>query len=173
MSVLAGARPAARLHADPPELAADGAGRSAGRYRAIAPDLPGHGQSARKTAELRRRAAYVGALAPAARSRSGLQHGRPDRAPRRAHAPGVERLVLLGASPGIADAGGARAAARGRRRARGPHRGDRRRGVREGMGRAAAVRRPARARRGTPPTPTGCATRRPASPARCAASAPA
>ena len=40
----------------------------AGRYRAVIPDLPGHGQAVHRTASFDACAAYVRALAPAARS---------------------------------------------------------------------------------------------------------
>jgi len=87
-----------------------------GRYRAVAPDLPGHGDfAARRPASFAACDAYLGALAGDRRItlagyslggrvalHAGLSLG--DR---------VERLVLIGASPGLANASerGARAAA--------------------------------------------------------------
>jgi len=87
-----------------------------GRYRALAPDLPGHGDfAARRPASFAACDAYLGALAGDRRItlagyslggrvalHAGLSLG--DR---------VERLVLIGASPGLANASerGARAAA--------------------------------------------------------------
>ena len=59
----------------------------AGRYRALVPDLPGHGQAVHRTASFDACAAYVRALAPAPPVHArGLLDGRPDRAPHRAHA---------------------------------------------------------------------------------------
>jgi 2-succinyl-6-hydroxy-2,4-cyclohexadiene-1-carboxylate synthase len=74
----------------------------AGRYRALVPDLPGHGQAALRTPSFDACTAYVRALAPARFTLAGYSMGgrialhaalqlRP------------ERLVLIGASPGIAD----------------------------------------------------------------------
>ena len=77
-----------------------------GRYRALAPDLPGHGQaSERRPASFAACAAYVRALAGDPFTLVGYSMGGrialftalmlPEQ---------VERLVLVGASPGIADA---------------------------------------------------------------------
>ena len=86
--------------------------------------------------------AYLRALVTASRTRSpATRWAAGSRCTRRSRsARGVRRLVLIGASPGLADAGRAGGAGRGRRRARRPHRGDRDRRVRARMGRAAAVR---------------------------------
>ena len=85
----------------------------------------------------------------------------------------VTRLVLVGASPGIADPAERAAAPRRRRRARRPHRDARHRGLRARMGRAAAVRRPAGARRGGRLRGPAAQHAAPASRRRCAASGPA
>ena len=157
-----GARPPARLHADPPELAADGPG-AGGRYRALVPDLPGHGQAAHRTASFDACAAYVrGARPGAARSRSPATRwaGGSRCTPRsRSGQRSSTRLVLVGASPGLADP-----AERAARRAADDALADRietldDRGVRARMGRAAAVRRPAARASPRARTPTGCATR--------------
>jgi 2-succinyl-6-hydroxy-2,4-cyclohexadiene-1-carboxylate synthase len=77
-----------------------------GRYRALTPDLPGHGQaSERRPASFAACAAYVRALAGERFTLVGYSMGGrialytaltlPEQ---------VERLVLVGASPGIADA---------------------------------------------------------------------
>src|SRR5829696_8717210 len=78
----------------------------AGRYRAVIPDLPGHGQSLHRTPSFDACAAYVRALTPAAPftlagySMGGriALHAALALGPRI-----VERLVLVGASPGLAD----------------------------------------------------------------------
>jgi 2-succinyl-6-hydroxy-2,4-cyclohexadiene-1-carboxylate synthase len=78
-----------------------------GRYRALAPDLPGHGlAAARRPASFAACTAYVRALADGRLTLGGYSMGGrvalyvalalPDL---------VERLVLVGASPGIADDG--------------------------------------------------------------------
>jgi 2-succinyl-6-hydroxy-2,4-cyclohexadiene-1-carboxylate synthase len=83
------------------------AGLGGARYRALAPDLPGHGlAAARRPASFAACTAYVRALADGRFALAGYSMGGrialhaalalPDR---------VERLVLVGASPGIADAG--------------------------------------------------------------------
>jgi len=75
------------------------------RYRALVPDLPGHGQSAGRTASFDAVTAYVRALAPDDRfTLVGYSlGGRVALHAALALAPQVERLVLVGASPGIAD----------------------------------------------------------------------
>src|SRR3954454_2504721 len=74
-----------------------------GRYRALVPDLPGHGQAALRTPSFDAVTAYVRALAPSAEftlagyslgGRVAL-HAALQLKPR--------RLVLIGASPGLAD----------------------------------------------------------------------
>jgi 2-succinyl-6-hydroxy-2,4-cyclohexadiene-1-carboxylate synthase len=77
-----------------------------GRYRALAPDLPGHGQAAeRRPASFAACAAYVRALGGDRFTLAGYSMGgrialyTALTLPRH-----VERLVLVGASPGIADA---------------------------------------------------------------------
>src|ERR1700754_3336793 len=74
-----------------------------GRYRALAPDLPGHGQAALRTPSFDAVTAYVRALAPsreftlAGYSLGGrvALHAALQLQPR--------RLVLIGAGPGLAD----------------------------------------------------------------------
>jgi len=73
-----------------------------GRYRAIAPDLPGHGQSGRRPASFAATAAYVRALEPdilAGYSMGGRI------ALHAAFTVRPQRLILVGASPGLANAG--------------------------------------------------------------------
>jgi 2-succinyl-6-hydroxy-2,4-cyclohexadiene-1-carboxylate synthase len=72
----------------------------AGTYRAIAPDLPGHGQAAAKTASFDAVTAYVRALEPDVLVGYSMG-GRI--ALHAAFQLKLERLVLVGASPGIAD----------------------------------------------------------------------
>ena len=135
--------------------------RSAARYRAVAPDLPGHGQFAGAPARLVRRLRRLPARARATRrSRSPATRWAAGSrcTPRSRSAPRIERLVLVGASPGLADAGRARAAPRGRRRARRPDRGDRRRGVRARVGARSRCSPGCRAGSPSRPTPTACAT---------------
>jgi 2-succinyl-6-hydroxy-2,4-cyclohexadiene-1-carboxylate synthase len=76
-----------------------------GRYRALVPDLPGHGQAAQRTASFDACSAYVAALAPPRFTLAGYSMGGRIAL----HAalvlqPRVERLILVGASPGLADA---------------------------------------------------------------------
>jgi 2-succinyl-6-hydroxy-2,4-cyclohexadiene-1-carboxylate synthase len=77
----------------------------AARYRAIAPDLPGHGEFAeRRPASFAACDAYIRVLAEAPITLAGYSMG----ARIALHAalslgPRVRRLVLIGASPGIAD----------------------------------------------------------------------
>ena len=77
-----------------------------GRYRALVPDLPGHGQAAHRTASFDACAAYVRALAPA-RNFTLCGYSMGGRiALHTALALGPEivtRLVLVGASPGLGD----------------------------------------------------------------------
>ncbi|MDA0163772.1 2-succinyl-6-hydroxy-2,4-cyclohexadiene-1-carboxylate synthase [Solirubrobacter ginsenosidimutans] len=86
-----------------------------GRYRALVPDLPGHGQAAHRTPSFDACAAYVRALSPARTfTLAGYSMGGRI-ALHTALTLGPEivtRLVLVGASPGLADP-----AARAERRA--------------------------------------------------------
>jgi 2-succinyl-6-hydroxy-2,4-cyclohexadiene-1-carboxylate synthase len=76
-----------------------------GRYRAIAPDLPGHGHAAeRRPASFAACAAYVRALAPGPITLAGYSMGGRIALYAALALPGlVERLILIGASPGLAD----------------------------------------------------------------------
>jgi 2-succinyl-6-hydroxy-2,4-cyclohexadiene-1-carboxylate synthase len=76
-----------------------------GRYRALAPDLPGHGQAAeRRPASFAACAAYVRALAGQPCILVGYSMGGRIALHTALAVPGlVERLVLIGASPGLAD----------------------------------------------------------------------
>jgi 2-succinyl-6-hydroxy-2,4-cyclohexadiene-1-carboxylate synthase len=77
-----------------------------GRYRALVPDLPGHGQAAHRTPSFDACAAYVRALSPA-RTFTLCGYSMGGRiALHTALTLGpqiVTRLVLVGASPGLAD----------------------------------------------------------------------
>jgi 2-succinyl-6-hydroxy-2,4-cyclohexadiene-1-carboxylate synthase len=77
-----------------------------GRYRALTPDLPGHGQAAeRRPASFAACAAYVRALAGGPCTLAGYSMGGRIALYTALAIPGlVQRLVLVGASPGIADA---------------------------------------------------------------------
>src|SRR5947208_2990467 len=75
----------------------------AGRYRALAPDLPGHGQASQRTASFPAVTAYVRALAPQPFTLAGYSMGGRIALHAAFHLR-PERLVLIGASPGIADA---------------------------------------------------------------------
>ena len=77
-----------------------------GRYRALTPDLPGHGMAAeRRPASFSACAAYVRALADGPCTLVGYSMGGRIALYTALALPGlVERLVLIGASPGIADA---------------------------------------------------------------------
>ena len=91
------------------------------RYRALAPDIRGHGVGVGRApvtldavlGDLDAAGAGAGSRSPATRWAAG------SRSTRRCALAGdrVERLVLIGASPGIADPVRARRAARGRRAA--------------------------------------------------------
>jgi 2-succinyl-6-hydroxy-2,4-cyclohexadiene-1-carboxylate synthase len=73
-------------------------------YRALVPDLPGHGQSAQRTPSFDACTAYVRALAPDRFTLVGYSMGgRIALHAALALRDRVERLVLVGASPGIAD----------------------------------------------------------------------
>ena len=77
-----------------------------GRYRALAPDLPGHGLAAdRRPASFAACAAYVRALAGDRFVLAGYSMGGRIALYAALALPGsAQRLVLVGASPGIADA---------------------------------------------------------------------
>ncbi len=76
-----------------------------GRYRALAPDLPGHGQAAeRRPASFSACAAYVRALAGERCVLAGYSMGGRIALHTALAVPGlVDRLVLIGATPGLAD----------------------------------------------------------------------
>jgi 2-succinyl-6-hydroxy-2,4-cyclohexadiene-1-carboxylate synthase len=75
----------------------------AGRYRALAPDLPGHGQSLHRTASFDATAAYVRALTPSTPfTLAGYSMGGRIALYTALTIP-VERLILIGASPGLQD----------------------------------------------------------------------
>jgi len=78
----------------------------AGRYRAVAPDLPGHGQlSERRPASLSATLAYLRALVDDPHVLVGYSMGGRIALHAALAAPElVRRLVLIGASPGLADA---------------------------------------------------------------------
>ena len=120
-----------------------------GRYRALAPDLPGHGQAAeRRPASFAACAAYVRALADEPCVLVGYSMGG-----RIALYTALAMPDLVAAArarrgqPGDRRRGRARAAPGSRRGARRPDRGHGHRGVRDRVGLAGAVRGPARARR--------------------------
>ena len=76
----------------------------AGRYRALVPDLPGHGQAVHRTASFDAVTAYIRALAPERFTLAGYSMGGRIAL----HAalqlqPRLDRLVLVGASPGLED----------------------------------------------------------------------
>lgn len=77
----------------------------AGRYRAVAPDLPGHGDfAARRPASFAACDAYLRALASGPFTLAGYSlGGRIALHAALSLGPLVARLVLIGASPGIAD----------------------------------------------------------------------
>src|SRR3954469_1425072 len=72
----------------------------AGRYRALVPDLPGHGQATDRTASFDACTAYIRALAPARFTLAGYSMGGRV-ALHAALQLKPERLVLIGASPGL------------------------------------------------------------------------
>src|SRR3954452_17294100 len=75
-----------------------------GRYRALVPDLPGHGQAAERTPSFDACTAYVRALAPERFTLGGYSMG--GRVALHAAlqlGPQIDRLILVGASPGLAD----------------------------------------------------------------------
>ena len=76
-----------------------------GRYRAIAADLPGHGQLAhRRPASLAATLAYLRALADEPHTLAGYSMGGRIALHAALDGPArVRRLVLVGASPGVAD----------------------------------------------------------------------
>jgi 2-succinyl-6-hydroxy-2,4-cyclohexadiene-1-carboxylate synthase len=75
-----------------------------GAPRVLVPDLPGHGLATRRTASFPACTAYVRALADGRFTLAGYSMGgRIALATALAHPGMVERLVLVGASPGIAD----------------------------------------------------------------------
>jgi 2-succinyl-6-hydroxy-2,4-cyclohexadiene-1-carboxylate synthase len=73
-----------------------------GRYRAITPDLPGHGQSSQRPASFAAAGAYVRALEP--EILVGYSMGGRI-ALHAAFTVKPQRLILIGASPGLQDAG--------------------------------------------------------------------
>jgi 2-succinyl-6-hydroxy-2,4-cyclohexadiene-1-carboxylate synthase len=73
-----------------------------GRYRALVPDLPGHGQAALRTASFDAVTAYLRALAPRRFTLAGYSMGGRI-ALNAAFSLHPQRLILLGASPGLAD----------------------------------------------------------------------
>jgi 2-succinyl-6-hydroxy-2,4-cyclohexadiene-1-carboxylate synthase len=75
-----------------------------GRYRALAPDLPGHGQAADRVASFDACTAYVRALAPERFELAGYSMGgRVALHAALTLREQIDRLVLIGASPGLAD----------------------------------------------------------------------
>src|SRR3954470_7591276 len=77
----------------------------AGTYRAIVPDLPGHGQSLHRTPSFDATSAYVRALAPSTPF-TLLGYSMGGRIALHAAlqlAGAIDRLVLVGASPGLQD----------------------------------------------------------------------
>ena len=122
-----------------------------GHRRALAPDLPGHGLAAARPASFAACTGYVRALGGERFALAGYSMGgRIALHAAFALADRLDRLVLVGASPGIADA--AEEAASGR-------------SCRCGTASPSAS--------APPRTPTGCATRPKGSPPPCAGSAPA
>src|SRR3954464_10579174 len=78
-----------------------------GRYRALAPDLPGHGQAAHRVASFDACTAYVRALAPERFTLAGYSMGgRIALHAALALRDRVDQLVLIGAGPGLVEAAG-------------------------------------------------------------------
>jgi 2-succinyl-6-hydroxy-2,4-cyclohexadiene-1-carboxylate synthase len=76
-----------------------------GRYRALTPDLPGHGQAAHRPAGFAACAGYVQALGPERFTLAGYSMGgRVALHAALALGERIERLVLVGAGPGLEDA---------------------------------------------------------------------
>ena len=73
-----------------------------GRYRALVPDLPGHGQAAFRTASFDAVTAYLRALGPRRFTLAGYSMG-GRLALNAAFTLHPERLILIGAGPGLAD----------------------------------------------------------------------
>jgi 2-succinyl-6-hydroxy-2,4-cyclohexadiene-1-carboxylate synthase len=75
-----------------------------GRYRALVPDLPGHGQAIHRTASFDACTAYIRALAPQRFTLAGYSMGGRIalRAALALH-DRIDRLILVGAGPGLAD----------------------------------------------------------------------
>ena len=141
-------------------------------YRALAPDIRGHGARPAQPVSLEAVIADLAALEPAAIHARGVFDGGEDRAPRRTRARlagRVEQLVLIGASPGPADPA-TRGAPGGRRPARRRGRADE---IEEFARRWAQTRcsRGSRRRWRRRFTPTGCAINRLGLPARSGGSA--
>ena len=122
------------------------------RYRCFAPDLPGHGDAeARRPVTFDAVAAYVGRAQRRSFVAVRLLDGRPARrSPSRCRRPAgrVERLVLVGASPGIADDAERAARREADEALADAHRARRPRRRSWRVGGAAAVRGPAARRRG-------------------------
>jgi 2-succinyl-6-hydroxy-2,4-cyclohexadiene-1-carboxylate synthase len=75
-----------------------------GRYRALAPDLPGHGQAAHRVASFDACSAYLGALGPDRFTLAGYSMGgRVALHAALVLGDRLDELVLIGASPGLAD----------------------------------------------------------------------
>lgn len=72
------------------------------RYRVLTPDLPGHGQAAHRTPSFDAVTAYLRALAPSPFTLAGYSMGGRI-ALHAAFSLPIDRLVLIGASPGIQD----------------------------------------------------------------------
>ena len=142
------------------------------RYRAITPDLPGHGQAALRTPSFDAVTAYLRALAPREPfTLAGYSMGGRI-ALHAAFTLPLDRLILIGASPGLQDP---------QEREQRKQADEQLANKIEAIGVEAFAREwgssrssPAsRTTSGPRPTPTACATRRTASRKRCAASGPA
>jgi 2-succinyl-6-hydroxy-2,4-cyclohexadiene-1-carboxylate synthase len=76
----------------------------AARYRAVIPDLPGHGRATHRSASFPATAAYIRALAPSAPfTLAGYSMGGRIALYTALTTPGINHLILVGASPGIED----------------------------------------------------------------------